>query len=62
MAPRDRSDGQDFELASKHPVEAEPRDAIPAAADARINAEQDLGFVVAECLRFIRQSQGTALA
>ncbi len=55
-----RPDQQDFERASKHAVEAELSDALPAAADARINAEQELGLIVEECLQFIRQWQAAA--
>jgi cytidylate kinase len=51
---RVRSDAEDFARASAHRVEEELRSALPERADGIVNADQQVGCVVADCLDLIR--------
>ncbi len=57
-----RPDGQDFERASHHTVEAESRQELPVRADVCINAEREFELVTADCLRSVRQWQAAAVS
>lgn len=50
-----RLDAADFARASTHRVEAELRDALPARADAIIDADQPMDRVVSDCLEWVRK-------